>query len=116
MTREPRHTPQPRGGDPALSDAATGAHVPTDEDAIRALVGRLSRPHPSGGRVIERAAILAAGPDSAAMLAWTVAHGHAEEEVAPRGASRGLYGGGLTARPSTSRRQPLRYVLPAGAL
>jgi hypothetical protein len=35
-----------------------------DDDAIRTLVTRLSRPHASGGAVIERAAILAEGADA----------------------------------------------------
>jgi hypothetical protein len=86
-----------------------------DDDAIRMLVTRLSRPHPSGGKVIERAAILAEGADSAAVLTWIVAHaGEPEDRVASTS------GGGLhSARRDTGRastREPLRYVLPAGAL
>src|SRR5216117_1831905 len=54
-----------------------------DDDAIRMLVTRLSRPHSSGGKVIERAAILAEGADSAAVLTWIVAHaGEPEDRVA----------------------------------
>ena len=34
------------------------------DDPIRAVVVRLSRPHASGGHVIERAAILAEGGDA----------------------------------------------------
>ena len=34
------------------------------DEAIRAVVTRLSRPHASGGAVIERAAILAEGADA----------------------------------------------------
>jgi hypothetical protein len=45
-----------------------------EDDAIRMLVTRLSRPHPSGGKVIERAAILAEGVNSGAVLTWVVAH------------------------------------------
>jgi hypothetical protein len=45
-----------------------------DDDAIRALVTRLARPHPSGGEVIERAAILAEGADFAAVMVWITAH------------------------------------------
>ena len=41
-----------------------------DEQAIRTTVIRLSRPHPSGGRVIDRAAVLAAGAQSAVILTW----------------------------------------------
>src|SRR5437763_17124997 len=39
-----------------------------DDEAIRVLVRRLSRAHPSGGRVIERAAILAAGTHHAEVV------------------------------------------------
>jgi hypothetical protein len=39
----------------------TTAEAPDSDDAIRAVVTRLSRPHASGGNVIERAAILAEG-------------------------------------------------------
>ena len=84
-----------------------------DNEDIRLLVRSLSRPHASGGRVIERAAILASGADSAAILAWMEAH-HAEpEELAPAAATGGLYGARTDARRSSA---PSRYVLPAGAL
>ena len=86
-----------------------------DDDAIRMLVTRLSRPHPSGGKVIERAAILAEGTDSTAILTWIVAHaGEPEDRVAA------ISAGGLhSARPDAGRasaRAPLRYVLPPEAL
>ena len=82
-----------------------------DDDAIRMLVTRLSRPHSSGGKAIERAAILAEGADSAAVLTWIVAHaGEPEDRVA------GVSGRGLhSARHDGVRantRAPLRYVLP----
>jgi hypothetical protein len=83
------------------------------EDAIRALVLRLSRPHRSGGAVIERAAILAEGGDSAAILEWIAAHaGEPEPAAAP---TRGLYGSGFGGGVPAPR-GPARYVLPAGAL
>src|SRR3954453_15796353 len=88
---------------------------PRSEDAIRAAVMRLSRPHRSGGAVIERAAILAEGGDSAAILEWIAPHAGEPLPAAPAAPTRGLYGsgfgGGVTA-PSG----PARYVLPAGAL
>jgi hypothetical protein len=58
-----------------------------DEAAIRDLVVRLSRPHPSGGKVIERAAILAEGVGSADVGDWIVGHaGHGETASASRSA------------------------------
>jgi hypothetical protein len=86
-----------------------------DEDAIRALVTSLSRPHRSGGDVIERAAILAAGSDSSAVVAWVVAH-HGEPEAAAEPTSTGLYGSRLGEGTRSGQRPPLRYVLPPGTL
>src|SRR4051812_44796177 len=85
-----------------------------DHDAIRVLVARLSRPHRSGGDVIERATILAEGADSAAVFAWIAAHdGRPETQSSP--VARGLHGAGLTGGSAVSA-TPRRYVLPAGAL
>jgi hypothetical protein len=85
-----------------------------DDDAIVALVTRLARPHRSGGKVIERAAILAAGTDSAAVEAWILAHaGEPEETVAPA-ASRGLHGPRLSGSAQARSTAPRRFVLPAG--
>src|SRR3954464_12976885 len=86
-----------------------------DDDAIRALVTRLSRRHRSGGKVIERAAILAEGADSDAVVGWTAAHAAHPEETAAAPASRGLHGSRLTPT-GRDARAPARYVLPAGAL
>jgi hypothetical protein len=87
-----------------------------DEDAIRALVTSLSRPHRSGGDVIERAAILATGAESSAVVAWIVAH-HGEPEAAvPPASTRGLHGSRFSAGIGSVPRAPLRYVLPAGTL
>jgi len=90
-----------------------GAVATMDEDAIRVLVARLSRPHGSGGAVIERATILAEGAHSAAVFAWIAAHDGRPEPSSPR-ASAGLHGArfGGTAASST----PRRYVLPRAAL
>ncbi len=84
-------------------------------DPIQATVKRLARPHRSGGTVIERAAILAEGRDSEAILRWITDHaGLPEEEVtSAKAPERGLYGsrfGGVAAR------GPSRYVLPPDAL
>jgi hypothetical protein len=85
------------------------------EEEIRRTVNRLSRPHRSGGVVIERAAILATGRDSTAIFAWITAHAGEPEAAAPAAPPRGLYGSGFGGE-VTAPREPARYVLPAGAL
>jgi hypothetical protein len=89
-------------------------HEVTGEDAARATVTRLSRPHASGGSVIERAAILAEGADSTRLVAWVIAHG-GQPEASVVSTKRGLHGPRLD-DPGAARRPPLRYILPAGAL
>jgi hypothetical protein len=86
------------------------------KEAIRDLVARLSRPHRSGGVVIERAAIVAAGPDSEAILAWVSDHRGEAEDLVARNADRGLHGARLASTGGSDNRPPLRYVLPPGAL
>src|SRR2546428_11156472 len=87
-----------------------------DDDAIRALITRLARPHASGGEVIERAAILAEGADFAAVMAWIVAHAGEPEAAGSAGPGGGPHrtrlndsGGGQPPPP------PLRFPAPAGA-
>ncbi len=88
-----------------------------DDDAIRTLVARLARPHPSGGAVIERAAILAEGAESAAIIAWITRHAGEPEPEAPRtGGGGGLHGARLHEGAGAHPQRPRRYVLPAGAL
>ena len=86
-----------------------------DDDAIRALVTRLARPHPSGGDVIERAAILAEGADAVGVVAWITAHAGKPEARVPAPSRHGLHGR-LSDSDGGELRAPLRYVLPAGAL
>ena len=86
-----------------------------DDDAIRALLTRLARPHPSGGDVVERAAILAEGADSLVIMAWITAHAGKPEARVPAAPRRGLHGR-LNDSGGAELRTPLRYVLPAGAL
>jgi hypothetical protein len=85
-----------------------------DDDAIRTVVTRLARRHRSGGEVIERAAILAEGAQSAAILTWITDHAWEPEEL-PAGPSAdgglGLHGTRLRETP----RAPRRYVLAPGA-
>jgi len=89
---------------------------PVFDNAIRTVVKRLSRPHASGGDVIERAAILAEGAHATAIVEWIVAHGGQPETTMPEGSTRGLHGGRLSAGGSAESGTPRRYVLPVDAL
>ena len=92
-------------------DRGTTTAYAIEDAEITALVARLGRPHASGGIVIERAAILAAGTDVRAVTDWIVAHGgQPEAPIAPR--ARGLHGSRLNDRDATDSRRPLRFVLP----
>jgi hypothetical protein len=84
-----------------------------DDDAIRIVVTSLSRPHRSGGDVIERAAILATGAQSTEIVTWIIAHDGNPEAAVEETRTRGLYGSRLS---GSAARPPLRYVLPAGTL
>jgi|1185.fasta_scaffold357234_1 hypothetical protein len=101
--------------DPRRSQSGATIQSTNPDDAIRAVVVRLSRPHASGGKVIERAAILAEGAHSAAIVQWITDHAGQPERPAPL-AGRGVHGSWLDDRRSVQRDTPLRYVLPAGAL
>lgn len=85
-----------------------------DDASIRAIVVRLARPHPSGGEVIERAAIVAEGGSATEVVDWIIARaGHGEAtRPAPAG---GLHGARLAGTVRTDD-PPLRYILPAGVL
>lgn len=83
-----------------------------EDDEIRVVVKRLARAHPSGGLVIERAAIMAEGTGSTDVMTWILAHGAvAEAEVERASTRQGLHGVSDSAARTTSR-----FVLPAGAL
>jgi hypothetical protein len=87
-----------------------------EEDAIRSLVTRLARAHPSGGTVIERAAIVAEGADFDAVMAWIVARGGTPEAAVEKSVRHGLHGSRLQQEGGGSPRTPSRFVLPPGAL
>ena len=90
-----------------------------EDDDIRSLVTRLARPHPSGGEVVERAALLAEGEGFAEVLKWIETHGGKPEDtapVAPRGTRHGLHGQRLTDTSRPGSDVPRRFVLPPGAL
>ncbi|HSO98911.1 MAG TPA: hypothetical protein VLP43_08155 [Solirubrobacteraceae bacterium] len=86
-----------------------------DDTAIRALIERLARPRAAGGQEIERAAILAAGADAPAVVAWILAHDGAPEQEVATPPRRGLHGAQL-ADATAKHRAPQRFVLPAGVL
>jgi hypothetical protein len=104
---------RPRAGDYARPN--TKVPLMRNDEEIRALLTRLSRRHPSGGTVIERAAIVADGADSAAVVAWILDHAGEPEAAADTSSKRGLHSPRLSASMG-SERAPARYVLPAGAL
>lgn len=86
----------------------------TADDAIRALVTRLARPHRSGGSVIERATLLADGGDFRAVMTWIEAHGGEPEARPPAPPQRGLHS--LRRDAGAPVPAPLRFILPAAAL
>ena len=96
--------------------AALATVALVDEDGIRLLVTRLARAHPSGGKVIERAAIVAAGGDSEAVIAWIVARGGEPEAAMETTVRRGLHGSRLHDSGGSAPRTASRFVLPPGAL
>ena len=86
------------------------------DDVVRAIVTRLSRPHPSGGVVIEHAAIVAEGAGATAIVEWIIAHAGQPEAVASRASARGLHGTRMSGGAGAAHHRARRYVLPAGAL
>jgi enterochelin esterase-like enzyme len=93
-----------------------GYGVEMEDLEINALVTRLSRPHSSGGVVIERAAILAAGADSPAVIDWILAHSGTPDTTVTAARSRGLHGSRLNDGNAAATKKPLRFVLPVGTL
>ena len=96
-------------------DESRAAAGPIDDEAIRALLGRLARPHRSGGKVIERATLLAEGADFGAVMTWIESHGGKPEELTAPRVKRGLHSPRLASTGQVDR-TPLRFVLPAAAL
>lgn len=87
-----------------------------EDDEIRSILARLSRPHPSGGSVVERAALMAEGVDPAELLAWIEARGGTPESAASSKPARGLHSARLSAHAGGGDAKPQRYVLPPGVL
>jgi hypothetical protein len=90
--------------------------VCVDDDAIRSLLTRLARAHPAGGTVIERAAVVAAGADSEAVMTWILAHGGKPEAAVQTPTRHGLHGSHLHSSGGSEPRAPSRFVLPPGVL
>ena len=86
--------------------------IELDDDAMRTLVTRLGRPHRSGGRVIERATLLASGTDFGAAVRWIEAHGGMPEAPLDTSSHHGLHGQRASDGPAPA---PLRFVLPPDA-
>ncbi len=87
-----------------------------DDLEINALVTRLSRPHASGGVVIERAAILAAGTDFPAVIDWITAHAGTPDTTVSEPRRNGLHGSRVHGGGTAASPPPQRFVLPPGAL
>jgi hypothetical protein len=66
--------------------------------------------------VIERAAIMAAGTDSPAVIDWILAHAGAPDTAVSPVRNRGLHGTRLTDVDAAAGRKPQRFVLPAGSV
>jgi hypothetical protein len=90
-------------------------HVAPDDEHIRILLDRISRPHRSGGRVIERATLLAEGADFKAVMTWIEAHGGESEAMPAARTTGGLHSARLSGG-SGREQTPLRFILPAAAL
>jgi hypothetical protein len=96
---------------------AVRSNVPVvEEDEIRTLLGRLARRHPSGGKVVERAAILAEGADFTEVMAWIEAHGGKPEAVVKAAPKGGLHGARMGESGSNAPPTPSRFVLPPDLL
>jgi hypothetical protein len=87
-----------------------------DDEAIRSLLTRLGRRDPSGGTVIERAALLAEGADFDAVMKWILTHGGEPEARSAKASTSGLHGSRVQESRGAESRPPSRFVLPAGAL
>jgi hypothetical protein len=88
-----------------------------DDEDIRTLVTRLGRRHPSGGKAIARAAIMAEGADATKVIRWILDHaGRPEAGAAASGPSGGLHDRRAGTQMAAADRPPVRYIVPAAAL
>ena len=102
-----------------MDEVKDGGSRPRPDEDISTLVARLSRKHRSGGRVIERAAIMAEGGNSAAILAWLADNDwEPEADAAPTNDRGGMGLHGMRREAERGRAQaqaPRRYISPAPA-
>ena len=87
-----------------------------EESAIEEIVMRLARPHRSGGKVIERVAILAEGADFDAVMRWILDRDGVAEVAAPKAAPRGIHAARYHDTDGDAPAHPSRFILPPGAL
>jgi hypothetical protein len=85
------------------------------DEAIGELVKRLSRPHGSGGRVIERSVILAEGAESRAILGWISDHDGVGDSSVASARGGGLHGARASAGVAAADAPARRFVVPAAA-
>jgi hypothetical protein len=100
-----------------MDEVKDGAPTAAADEDISALVARLSRRHRSGGRVIERAAIMAEGGNSVAILRWLAENDWEPEAEAAPSTDRdgfGLHGMRREAERGRAQAQaPRRYISQA---
>lgn len=87
-----------------------------EDSAIEELVGRLARPHRSGGTVIERAAILAEGADFGAVMRWILDRDGIAEASAAKAKPKGIHSSRYHDTEGDAPPVPARFILPPGAL
>ena len=86
-----------------------------NEQEITTLIARLALA-PVRRRRRQRAAILAAGSDSPAIINWIIAHAGTPEATAPPSRGGGLHGSRIKDGDAPASQAPLRYVLPSQTL
>ena len=87
-----------------------------EESAIEEIVTRLARPHRSGGKVIERVAILAEGADFDAVMQWILDRDGVAEAAAAKPVPRGIHAMRYHDTDGDEPLPPARFILPPGAL
>ena len=87
-----------------------------DDTTIDDVVRRLARKTPSGGHVIERAAVLAEGSHFSDIEAWILKSGGRPEGPDDASADGGISMHGARSNRIRDEVVPVRYLLPPGAL